>query len=109
MIRAGGFDKFGQTRTRQFWEAQYLHRTFGGDECDQGWLLPPPSLEKFPTVPLREPTRRERLESENELFGYTVSGHPLERYDDVLWDTYCPVARLGQHVGETVVACGLEK
>src|SRR5436309_1040942 len=23
MIRAGGFDKFGQTRTRQFWEAQY--------------------------------------------------------------------------------------
>jgi len=41
--------------------------------------LPPPSLEKFPTVPLREPTRRERLESENELFGYTVSGHPLKR------------------------------
>jgi len=108
MIRAGGFDEFGQTRTRQFWEAQYLHRTFGGyGECDQGWLLPPPSLDKFPTVPLREPTRRERLESENELFGYTVSGHPLERYADVLWDTYCPVGRLGQHVGETVVTCGL--
>ena len=26
MIRAGGFDEFGQTRTRQFWETQYLHR-----------------------------------------------------------------------------------
>ncbi|MCW5550881.1 MAG: hypothetical protein KIS67_01820 [Verrucomicrobiae bacterium] len=108
MIRAGGFDEFGQTRTRQFWEAQYLCRTFGGGGAgDQGWLLPPPSLETFSTVPLREPTRRERLESENELFGFTVSGHPLERYADVAWDTYCPVSRLGQHIGETVVTCGL--
>jgi DNA-directed DNA polymerase III PolC len=108
MIRAGGFDEFGQTRTRQFWEAQHLHRTFGGHGAgDQGWLLPPPSLEQFPTVPLSEPTRRERLESENELFGYPISGHPLERFDDVAWDTYCPVARLGEHVGETVVTCGL--
>jgi DNA-directed DNA polymerase III PolC len=108
MIRAGGFDEFGQTRTRQFWEAQHLHRTFGGRGAgDQGWLLPPPSLEQFPTVPLREPTRSERLESENELFGYPISGHPLERFDDVAWDTYCPVARLGEHVGETVVTCGL--
>jgi DNA polymerase III alpha subunit len=24
MIRAGGFDEFGETRTRQFWEAQQL-------------------------------------------------------------------------------------
>lgn len=23
------------------------------------------------------------------------------------WDTYCAVARLSQHVGETVMACGL--
>ena len=107
MIRAGGFDEFGQTRTRQFWDAQYLHRTYGGDTPDQGWLLPPPSLEQFPAVPLREPTRRERLVSENELFGYAVSGHPLELFDDVLWDSYCPVARLGEHVGEMVVTCGL--
>ena len=56
---------------------------------------------------LREPTRRERLEAETELFGYAVSGHPLELFDDVAWDTYCPVARLGEHIGETVVTCGL--
>jgi DNA polymerase III alpha subunit len=56
---------------------------------------------------LREPTRRERLEAETELFGYAVSGHPLELFNDVAWDTYCPVARLGEHVGETVVTCGL--
>jgi DNA polymerase III alpha subunit len=36
-----------------------------------------------------------------------VSGHPLELFGDVAWDTYCPVARLGEHVGETVVTCGL--
>jgi DNA polymerase III alpha subunit len=23
------------------------------------------------------------------------------------WETYCPVARLGEHVGETGVTCGL--
>ena len=108
MIRAGGLDEFGQTRTQQFWETQYLQRTFGSTrESGQGWLLPPPSLERFPGVPLREPTRRERLEAETELFGYAVSGHPLELFADVAWDTYCPVARLGEHVGETVVTCGL--
>jgi DNA-directed DNA polymerase III PolC len=108
MIRVGGLDEFGQTRTQQFWETQYLQRTFGSNrESSQGWLLPPPSLERFPGVPLREPTRRERLEAETELFGYAVSGHPLELFADVAWDTYCPVARLGEHVGETVVTCGL--
>ena len=56
---------------------------------------------------LREPTRLERLEAETELFGYAVSGHPLELFADVAWDTYCPVARLGGQVGETVVTCGL--
>jgi len=108
LIRAGAFDEFGQSRTRQFWEAQYLHRTFGStDQPGQNWLLPPPSLDRFPEVPLREPTRRERLQAETELFGYAVSGHPLELFDDVAWDTYCPVARLGEFVGQTVVTCGL--
>jgi DNA polymerase III alpha subunit len=108
MIRAGGFDEFGEARTRQFWEAQYLHRAFGSNrESGQDWLLPPPSLERFPGVLLREPTRRERLEGETELFGYAVSGHPLELFAEVAWDTYCPVARLGEHVGERVVTCGL--
>ncbi len=108
MIRAGGFDEFGQTRTQQFWETQYLHRTYGGGHASgQGWLLPPPSLDRFPGVPLREPTRRKRLEAETELFGHAVSGHPLELFEDVAWDTYCPVERLGEHIGETVVTCGL--
>ena len=47
------------------------------------------------------------MQAETELFGCAVSGHPQELFEDVAWDTYCPVARLGEHVGETVVTCGL--
>jgi DNA polymerase-3 subunit alpha len=108
MIRAGAFDEFGETRTRQFWQAQHLLRAYGGSvESKQGWLVPPPGLEQLPAIPLNEPTRRERLEAETDLFGFAVSGHPLELFADVAWDTYCPVARLGEHVGEEVTTCGL--
>ena len=51
--------------------------------------------------------KRKRLEVETELFGYAGSRHPLELYEDVALGAYCPVARLGEHVGETVVTCGL--
>ena len=61
----------------------------------------------MPGLPLREPTHRERLEWETELFGFAVSGHPLELFADVAWDTYCPVNRLGDFPGETVTTCGL--
>ena len=62
---------------------------------------------RLPDVPLHEPTRRQRLAWETELFGFPVSGHPLELHDHVAWDTYCPVAKLGDHVGEQVITCGL--
>jgi DNA polymerase-3 subunit alpha len=108
MIRAGGFDEFGETRTRQFWQAQHLLKTFGSStRPNQGWLIPPPGLDHLPGIPLDEPTRLERLQSETELFGFTVSGHPLELFADVAWDTYCPVNRLGEFVGQTVTTCGL--
>lgn len=118
MIRAGGFDEFGETRTRQFWEAQRLAKSKvegrgskatnenlefdfeAGTNPVAEFLMEHPHL-------LREPTRRERLEAETELFGYPVSGHPLELHSDVAWDSYCPVSRLGEYVGEIVVACGL--
>ena len=58
-------------------------------------------------MPLTEPGSRERLQAEEELFGYAVSDHPLALFDDVAWDTYCPVNRLGDFVGRTVITCGL--
>jgi DNA polymerase III alpha subunit len=60
-----------------------------------------------PSAFLREPSRRQRLQWETDCFDFTVSGHPLELHDDIAWDTYCPVSRLGEHVGGEVVTCGL--
>jgi DNA-directed DNA polymerase III PolC len=106
LMRVGAFDGFDQSRTAQFWECQHFHHAFGDNTGPaQGWLLPLPDTPRPPQV--REPTRRERLQWEMELLGFPASGHPLELHDDVAWDTYCPVARLGEHVGEEVVTCGL--
>ena len=38
---------------------------------------------------------------------YAVSGHPLELFDNIAWDSYCPVTRLGEFVGKIVTTCGL--
>jgi DNA-directed DNA polymerase III PolC len=108
MIRSGAFDEFNDTRTRQFWQAQHLLKTFGSSAgSNVGWLISPPELEQLPGIPLNEPTRRQCLEWETDLFGFAVSGHPLEMFADVAWNTYCPVNRLGEFVGQTVTACGL--
>jgi DNA polymerase III alpha subunit len=120
MIRVGAFDEFGETRTRQFWQAQQL---LGGKEggrrkTEDGRMrnaefsfvpvtTPASSFFLQHSSLLEEPTRRERLQWETDLFGYAVSGHPLELFADVAWDTYCPVNRLGEFVGQTVTACGL--
>jgi error-prone DNA polymerase len=106
IIRAGAFDEFGEPRTKQFWVGQF-HRQTISEQAGQGWLLPPPSLDRFPQVHLSEPARRDRLEAEVELYGYAVSGHPLELFPDIAWNTYCPVNELAQHIGETIVTCGL--
>ena len=118
LIRAGGLDEFGLSRTRAFWEAQQLLKAdrpnprATRESTNLEFMFEPPknlvnSFFSDHASRLREPTRRERLEAETELFGYAVSGHPLELFADIAWDTYCPVARLGEHLGETVVTCGL--
>ncbi len=108
LIRAGGFDGFGETRTRQFWQAQQLLQLGGGNAVSgQGWLLPTVDPVSLPQMSLHEPTYQERLLWETELFGFPVSGHPLEVFADIAWDTYCPVNRLGEFVGQIVTVCGL--
>lgn len=124
LIRVGAFDSFGQPRTTQYWESRSLAASMRFEErtaltmnpspgrlfperASQLWLLPPGNLDRLPAVPLAEPTRLDRLRAEEELLGYTVSGHPLELYPDIAWKTYCPINRLREHVGEQVVTCGL--
>ena len=109
MIRAGALDLFGRSRTAQFWECQSIFQSLRGeiDVRQQGWLWPADQGARVPKIPLQEPTPIQILEWETELFGFPATGHPLDLYPAVAWETYCPVARLGQHVGETIVTCGL--
>src|SRR5262249_42699077 len=73
----------------------------------QLWLLPPGDLDRLPSVPLIEPNRLQRLQAEEELLGYPANGHPLELFPDIAWETYCPINRLGEHIGEQIITCGL--
>jgi len=127
LIRSGAFDEFGKPRTTQYWSSAECRvqsaecgpravpgsRSGGGTEWKseikhfQPWLLQPASLERLPSVPLEEPERLQCLRWEEELFGYPVSGHPLELYPNIAWDTYCPIHRLGEHIGRRIVTCGL--
>ena len=134
LIRVGAFDDFGQSRTTQYWEFKSLSqnpvgtRSTASPSLDQMngtrwnasrpghegrianhqlWLLPPGNLDRLPSVPLAEPSRLQRLRNEEELLGYPASGHPLELFPDIAWETYCPINRLGEHVGEHIVTCGL--
>ena len=47
------------------------------------------------------------MQWETDLLGFAVSAHPLDLFAPVAWDTYCPVNRLQEFVGQTVVTCGL--
>ncbi|MCU0771998.1 MAG: DNA polymerase III subunit alpha [Verrucomicrobia bacterium] len=122
LSRAGALDEFGQTRCEQFWEIQHLvARWGGGGEPGQGWLFSKAegrrqiaegkragtsAICNLPSA-FTEPSRLQRLQWEAELLGFPASGHPLERYPDIAWDTYCPVSRLGAFVGQEVTLCGL--
>lgn len=107
LIRVGAFDEFGEPRTRQFWRLQELaHST--DSITGSKWLVPPPSSSSgLKHVSLEEPTLQKCLEQEYDLLGFTVSGHPLEMYPGIDWESYCPIARLGEHQGKEVVTCGL--
>jgi error-prone DNA polymerase len=111
LIRVGAFDAFGQSRTRQYWQFSALcaERAAAGPVTAQAsrWLIPPASLDPLPAVPLAEPGRLERLRWEEELLGFPASGHPLELFPDIAWDTYCPVSQLGRYPGQPVLTCGL--
>lgn len=107
MSRAGAFDEFGETRTRQFWRIRMLTDSQDAGAREQGWLFPAFDSNRLHCVPTEEPTFQQRLEWENELFGFPASGHPLDLYPQIAWDTYCPVSRMDQFMGQEITTCGL--
>ncbi len=62
---------------------------------------------RVPAVALTEPGHVDRLRDEQELLGFTVSGHPLDLFPSIPWERYCPIAELGKHLGQRVKVCGL--
>ena len=105
LIKVGAFDPFGQSRTAQYWQFKSLRRTANLSTPDLPFTLQNSSFINHNS--LSEPDRLQRLRWEEELLGYAVSGHPLELFPDIAWDTYCPINRLGDHVGGQIVTCGL--
>mgnify|MGYP001550397207 FL=1 len=101
LLRAGAFDGFGAARTEQFWELRALAPWAAG----QGLLLE--AKKAAPPVLRTEPGRLERLRDEMELLGFTASGHPVELFPEVAWETYCPVGEVRNHAGRRVTTCGL--
>jgi error-prone DNA polymerase len=101
LIRVGAFDGFGDQRTSQFWQFRELAQ-WGG--CT---LFPAAGNAALPDVPLREPEAIDNLRAEQELLGFPVSGHPLDMFPGIAWESYCPVSDLGRFCGQRVTVCGL--
>ena len=57
LIRVGAFDGFGEPRTAQFWQVQYLAQW----PHAQGFLFKSDENSPLPAVPLTEPDRPQRL------------------------------------------------
>jgi error-prone DNA polymerase len=103
LIRVGAFDGFGEQRTAQFWQLHYLAQW----PLAQGYLFRADENAPLPPVPLVEPDCAQRLGDEMELLGFTVSGHPLDQFPGVAWETYCPISGLSKYPGQRVTVCGL--
>lgn len=101
LLRAGAFDMFGVSRTELFWELRALAPWAAG----QGLLLE--AKKAAPPAMRTEPARLQKLREEMELLGFPASGHPVELFPEVVWDTYCPVGEVRSFAGEQITTCGL--
>jgi DNA polymerase III alpha subunit len=94
LIRAGAFDSLGGTRTEHFWRCLHCsHENTTG----AGWLFQAAKEEEIRTAFREEPSLMQKLHDEMDLFGYTVSGHPLDCHPQVAWHTYCPLSELHRY------------
>lgn len=104
LIRVGALDVFGESRPAQFWQFRELAQW---PQVDGQGLLLGGEQPALPEIPLIEPSHVERLNAETELLGFAVSGHPLDMYPDVAWDTYCRIAEMGQFPSQRVTVAGM--
>jgi DNA-directed DNA polymerase III PolC len=104
LIRAGAFDSLGSSRTEQFWRCLHSSRDVN---AGANWLFRDAREDDIRATFREEPTALQMLHDEMELFGYTVSGHPLDCHPQVAWQTYCPIAELHRYHGQRVTVCGL--
>ena len=105
LIHAGAFDSFGEKRTAQTWSLHHLARARPARV--NGSLFALDSKTPLSEIPLTEPSYDERLKNEMELLGFTVSGHPLDQFAGIAWDTYCPIKDLAKFAHQQVTVCGL--
>ena len=101
LLRAGAFDAFGASRTEQFWEL----RALAPWSAAQGLLLE--AKKAAPPLMRTEPDRLQKLRDEMELLGFPASGHPVELFPEVAWETYCAVGEVRRFAGQSVTTCGL--
>ena len=62
---------------------------------------------RVPQAELTEPSHMDRLKDEQDILGFTVTGHPLDLFPSIPWDKYCPIAELRKYPGQRVRVCGL--
>lgn len=104
IIRAGAFDSLGGTRTEQFWRCLHSSRDVN---AGADWLFRDVREDDIRATFREEPTALQKLHDEMELFGYTISSHPLDCHPQVAWSTYCPIAELHRYPNQRVTVCGL--
>jgi hypothetical protein len=56
---------------------------------------------------MRKPTRKECLQTEWDLLGFTPSVHPIDLFGDIHLASYCPLNRAGRYVGLETTLCSL--
>ena len=103
LLRAGAFDSLCSSRTDGIWQIRkYIVQGIHMSRVN--------TLDNHPDNAVSgttASTRSDRLKDEMELLGFTVSGHPLELWPNVPWETYCPIREIGSYAGRRVTICGL--
>jgi len=102
LIRAGALDTFAATREQLSWEARAISRRQESSPLFQ-WA----QIERPLPKPPGKANQLQTLRDEMELFGFTVTDHPIALFPDLAWDTYCPIRHLMRYPHKIVTIAGM--